>query len=202
MPTVRFTALGDSFVEGRGDAAAAGSVPYVGWARRFARRMGVAPRESRILGAYQATTQVVVDRQLPVALARKSPLIGVIVGVNDLVQDYDPRRFVRNLETIFGSLAGLDTTVFTASYPDIPANLPLPEEFRGLLRERFTFANDALREICATTGTLHLDIAADAGWTGRQLWSDDGLHPNTDGHRRFADDMADLVERASWLTAA
>ncbi|MCM3882743.1 SGNH/GDSL hydrolase family protein [Frankia sp. R82] len=200
MPAARFTALGDSFVEGRGDVATDGS--YIGWARRFARRMGVSPRETRNLGAYQATTQVVVDTQLHQALARKSPLIGVIVGVNDLVQDYAPDRFTANLRTIFESLSGLDTTVFTASYPDIPANLPLPEEFRGLLRERFAYANEVLREVCAATHTLHLDIAADADWSGRALWSADGLHPNTGGHSRFADDMADLVERASWLTAA
>ncbi|CAO5151663.1 Lysophospholipase L1-like esterase [Frankia sp. AiPs1] len=200
MPAARFTALGDSFVEGRGDAAADGS--YIGWARRFARRMGVSPRETRNLGAYQATTQVVVDTQLRQALVRKSPLIGVVVGVNDLVQDYAPDRLATNLHTIFGSLAGLDTTVFTASYPDIPANLPLPEEFRGLLRQRFAHANDVLREVCAATGALHLDIAAEADWSGRGLWSADGLHPNADGHSRFAEDMADLVERASWLTAA
>ncbi|SNQ47187.1 Lysophospholipase L1-like esterase [Frankia canadensis] len=200
MPTVRFTALGDSFVEGRGDVGADGS--YIGWARRFARRMGVSPRESRNLGAYQATTQEVVDRQLHQALARKAPLIGVVVGVNDMVQDWAPDRFARNLHTIFGSLAGLDTTVFTASYPDIPANLPLPDEFRNLLRERFAFANTVLREVCEATRTLHLDIAAGPEWSGRGLWSEDGLHPNTDGHRRFAEDMADLVERASWLTAA
>ncbi|MCK9923609.1 SGNH/GDSL hydrolase family protein [Frankia sp. AgPm24] len=200
MPAARFTALGDSFVEGRGDVAADGS--YIGWARRFARRMGVAAQETRNLGAYQATTQVVVDTQLHQALVRKSPLIGVIVGVNDLVQDYAPDRFAANLRTIFGSLAGLDTTVFTASYPDIPANLPLPAEFRDLLRARFAYANDVLREVCSETHTLHLDIAADTDWSGRELWSADGLHPNTDGHDRFAEDMADLVERASWLTAA
>ncbi|WP_261567440.1 SGNH/GDSL hydrolase family protein [Frankia gtarii] len=200
MPAVRFTALGDSFVEGRGDVAADGS--YIGWASRFARRMGVATREVRNLGAYQTTTQQVVDQQLRPALARKSPLIGVVVGVNDLVADYDPDRFARNIDTIFRSLAGLDTTVFTASYPDIPANLPLPEEFRGLLRARFTFANTVLREVCDATGTLHLDIAAREDWAGRRLWSPDGLHPNAEGHRLFAEQMADLVERASWLTAA
>ncbi|MCM3922971.1 SGNH/GDSL hydrolase family protein [Frankia sp. AiPs1] len=200
MPAVRFTALGDSFVEGRGDVAADGS--YIGWASRFARRMGVSAREVRNLGAYQTTTQQVVDRQLRPALVRKSPLIGVVVGVNDLVTDYDPDRFTRNINTIFRSLAGLDTTVFTASYPDIPANLPLPEEFRGLLRERFVFANAVLREVCEATGTLHLDIAAGADWAGRRLWSPDGLHPNAEGHRLFAEQMADLVERASWLTAA
>lgn len=200
MPAVKFTVLGDSFVEGRGDVAVDGS--YLGWVPRFARRMGVSSREVRNLGAYQATTQDVVDRQLPAALVRKAPLIGVVVGVNDLVQDYAPDRLAGNLDTIFRTLAGMDTTVFTASYPDIPANLPVPDEFRQLLRGRFAHANAVLGEVCAATGALRLDLSARQTWATRELWCADGLHPNADGHRVFAEDMAELVERSSWLTAA
>jgi lysophospholipase L1-like esterase len=200
MPAVRFTVLGDSFAEGRGDTAADGS--YVGWVPRFAARMGVPGREVMNLGTYQATTQDVVDRQLRPALVRKAPLIGVVVGVNDLVRHYEPARLARNLDQIFSELAGMDTTVFTASYPDIPANLPVPAEFRQLLRERFAAANAVLRHVCAATGTLLLDLAARTQWSGRGLWSPDGLHPNSEGHRVFAADMAGVVERSSWLTAA
>ena len=39
------------------------------------------------------------------------------------------RNRPKRLSTIFGSLAGMDTMVFTATYADIPGNLPLPEAF-------------------------------------------------------------------------
>jgi lysophospholipase L1-like esterase len=191
MATIRLTVLGDSFVEGRGDPAPGGG--YGGWAPRFAGLLGLPAAAVRNLGTYQATTQDVVERQLPKALAGKPPLIGVIVGVNDLVQNYDPERFRRNLRTIFDALSGMDTTVFTASYPDIPGNLPVPDGFRRLLRTRFGEANTALAEVTAATGTLRLDIAAAEEWADKAMWSPDGLHPSPLGHRRFAESMADHV---------
>jgi lysophospholipase L1-like esterase len=187
MPTIRLTALGDSFVEGRGDPVPGG---YHGWVPRLAELIGLPGGAVRNLGTYQATTQDVVDTQLPSALAAKPPLIAVVAGVNDLVTDYDPRRFRRNLGTIFGSLRGMDTTVCTANYPDIPGNLPVPGGFRKLLRARFAEANDVLAEVTAATGTLCLDLAADPEWHGRALWSADGLHPSPLGHRRFAEAIA------------
>lgn len=187
MPTIRLTALGDSFVEGRGDPAPGG---YHGWVPRLAGLLGLPQGAVRNLGTYQATTQDVVEAQLPRALAGKPPLIGVIVGVNDLVTGYDPRRFRRNLATIFGSLSGMDTAVCTANYPDIPGNLPVPDGFRKLLRDRFAEANGVLAEVTAATGTLCLDLAADPEWRNRAMWSADGLHPSPLGHRRFAEAIA------------
>jgi lysophospholipase L1-like esterase len=195
MPICRLTALGDSFVEGRGDPQTDGS--WRGWVPRLADTLSIPPAGVRNLGTHMATTQDVVDRQLGTALARKSPLIGVIVGVNDLLSDFDLARMRRNLTTIFGSLAGMDTVVFTATYADIPGNLPLPESFRTLLRTRFAQANAALTEIAAATGALCLDVrtltpAANAGF-----WAADGLHPSPLGHERFAMSVAQLLDRAA-----
>ena len=200
MPTTRLTVLGDSFVEGRGDPGPRGG--YHGWVPRLANALGLPAASVRNLGAFQSTTQNVLDRQLDRALAGKAPLIGVVVGVNDLVSDYDPNRFRRNLGTIFGSLQGMDTTVFTATYPDIPANLPVPDGFRTLLRSRFAEANAALREVTDLTGTLCLDIAGDPLWSAAGMWSEDGLHPSPEGHRTFAESVEDLLARVSGLVAA
>lgn len=195
MPTFRLTALGDSFVEGRGDPSHAGS--WHGWVPRLAEMLGIAPSSVRNLGVHMATTQDVVDRQLGAALANKSPLIGVVVGVNDLLSDFDLARMRRNLSTIFGNLAGMDTVVFTATYADIPRNLPLPETFRGLLRSRFAAANEALAEITRASGALCLDVTAPSQWADPAFWAADGLHPSPLGHRHFAEGVAGLLERVA-----
>ncbi|HEX3788489.1 MAG TPA: SGNH/GDSL hydrolase family protein [Pseudonocardiaceae bacterium] len=200
MPAIRLSALGDSFAEGRGDPGPAG--PWYGWVTRLAELLGVPPSGVRNLGTHQATTQDVVDRQLPAALVNKSPLNGVIVGVNDLVSDFHPGRLRRNLSTIFQRLAGFDTVVFTATYADIPANLPVPETFRALLRERFAAANEMLREIAAGTGALCMDVTAMPEWSDPAMWSADGLHPSPLGHQWFAETTADLLERATGLSLA
>jgi lysophospholipase L1-like esterase len=200
MAAIRLTALGDSFVEGRGDPGATGA--GYGWVLRLATLLGVPEQRVRNLGTHQATTQQVVDHQLPWALANKSPVIGVIVGVNDLVSDFHPVRFRDNLTTIFGGLTGMDTVVFTATYADIPANLVVPETFRALLRERFAMANEMLRAITAATGALCLDVTTVAEWSQPDMWVADGLHPSPRGHQWFAESVAGLLERAIGMPLA
>jgi lysophospholipase L1-like esterase len=200
MSATRLTVLGDSFVEGRGDPAPGGG--FRGWVPRLAELLGVPPRSIRNLGVHGATTSDVLDRQLPGALAGKPPLIGVVVGVNDLVSAYEPARFADNLHTLFTALSGMDTTVVTADYPDIPANLPVPPAFRQLLRDRFAEANAVLHEVTAANGTHCLRLAAAPEWADRAMWSADGLHPSPLGHRRFAEEAAGLVAAATGLVAA
>ena len=195
MSAFRLTALGDSFVEGWGDPSPTGS--WRGWVTHLAEMLGIPLSGVRNLGAHKATTQSVVDRQLGSALLNKSPLIGVVVGVNDLVSDFDLVRMRRNLTTIFGRLAGMDTIVFTATYADIPGNLPVPDAFRTLLRRRFAEANEALTEISRAHGALCVDVATPPQWSDPAFWSADGLHPSPLGHRHFAESVADLLDRAA-----
>jgi lysophospholipase L1-like esterase len=195
MPTSRLTVLGDSFAEGRGDPARAGS--WHGWVPRLAELLDIPPSGVRNLGVHMATTQHVVDRQLGRAMLNKSPLIGVVAGANDLLSDFDLTRMRRNLTTIFGSLAGMDTVVFTATYADIPGHLPLPKSFVTLLRTRFAQANEVLAEVTQATGALCLDVTAPSLWSDPAMWDPDGLHPSPLGHKYFAQEVADLLERAA-----
>ncbi|NNH68352.1 SGNH/GDSL hydrolase family protein [Nocardia uniformis] len=200
MATIRLTTLGDSFVEGRGDAAPGGG--WHGWVPRLAEMLWLPGDSVRNLGTFQATTQDVVDHQLTRALTNKAPVIGVIVGVNDLVGDYDPDRFRRNLTAIFEKTTGMDTAVFTATYADIPANLPVPETFRTLLRDRFARANDALRDTTARTGALCLDVTTVPEWADPAMWSPDGLHPSPRGHEWFARSVAELLASTTGMSLA
>lgn len=196
MPTMRLTVLGDSFVEGRGDPDPDGG--FRAWAPLLAESLGVRPDRWRNLGVYRATTQDVVDRQLPRAVADQSPLVGVVVGTNDVVSDYEPARFRANLDTIFGALTGTGTVVFTAGYPDMPARLPVPERYRTLLRDRFTEANAALAITARRHGVVVLDLARCPHWAADDVWSADGLHPNAAGHRRFAATVRDALADDGW----
>ncbi len=198
MAKARLTVIGDSFVEGRGDPRPDGT--YGGWVPRFAELFGISRNSYLNLGTFDATTQDVVAGQLGVALVNKAPLIGFVAGVNDLVRDYDAARFRNNLETIFTTLSGPDTVMFTATYADIPRNLPLPDTFRQLLRARFAEANECLRAVAGYTGALCVDVAVAHEWTDPAMWSADGLHPSPAGHRRFAEETAELISFATGMT--
>ncbi|WP_216906943.1 SGNH/GDSL hydrolase family protein [Nocardia noduli] len=200
MSAAGLVALGDSFVEGRGDPATGGG--YRGWVARLGGQLGMRPAAVRNLGVHGATTTAVVAAQLPSALAARSNVYGVVVGVNDLVSDFEPDRFAENLRTIFGTLCDSGATVFTASYPDIPARLPVPDGFRGLLRERFDYANTTLAEVTANTGAELLDIAARPEWERAEVWTEDGLHPSPLGHRLFAAGAAEVIASATATNVA
>jgi lysophospholipase L1-like esterase len=200
MSPFKLTTLGGSVVEGREDPFPDGR--WRGWVMRLAEMLGIPASQVRNLGSYGATTQDVVDYQLGPALLNKSPLIGVEVGTNDLLSDYNPDRMRRNLTAIFGRLSGMDIVVFTATYPDVPANLPVPETFRALLRRRFTEASAMLAEITMTTGALCLDIATSPEWSDPSIWMEDGLHLRPLGHQRFAAAMATLIKDATDLPVA
>ncbi|WP_405163355.1 SGNH/GDSL hydrolase family protein [Nocardia sp. NBC_01499] len=200
MSVPGLTALGDSFVEGRGDAAAGGG--YRGWVPRLGGQLGLRPAAVRNFGVHGATTTVVVEQQLRRAVSARAGLFGVVVGVNDLVSDFDAARFERNLTTVFETLRASGATVFAASYPDIPARLPVPDSFRALLRERFDFANAVLTEVTADTGTLLLDIATEPDWALPEVWTADGLHPSSLGHHMFAAGAAELIASRTATTVA
>ncbi|MDJ0394205.1 SGNH/GDSL hydrolase family protein [Rhodococcus sp. G-MC3] len=200
MSTATLTVVGDSFVEGRGDPVEGGG--YRGWVPRFAGQIGLRGSKVRNFGTHGATTTNVLLTQLPGALSTRSSLYGVVVGVNDLVSDYERPRFEDNLHAIFDKLRTSGATVFTATYPDIPARLAIPDQFKELLRLRFTEANVALAEVTRSTGTLLLDIAASPQWSEGEMWTADGLHPSSIGHREFAASAAELVYQTTATTLA
>ncbi|WP_405496406.1 SGNH/GDSL hydrolase family protein [Nocardia sp. NBC_00511] len=191
-------ALGDSFVEGRGDPAAAGG--YRGWVSRLGGQLGLRPNAIRNLGVHGATTGDVLRHQVP--QAGRAGLYGVVCGVNDLVSSFDPAAFEDNLDVLFGTLRATGATVFTADYPDIPARLPVPENFRGLLRERFAFANTVMTRVTADHGVLLLDLSARPDWELPGTWTEDGLHPSPSGHRQFAAAAAELIASTTATTVA
>lgn len=188
----RMVVLGDSFAEGRGDPLPDGT--FVGWVPRVARLLGIDEDTVLNLGAYGATTQDVVDSQLPVIAGVTTPLLGVAVGGNDLVRAYDRDGMRANLRTIFEAVTAPGRTVFTHDYPDIPGRIPgLPAETVALLRERFADANDHLAALCAEFGVLRYELSTAELTYEAAMWYPDGIHPSALGHRTIAVEIAALL---------
>ncbi|WP_037360943.1 SGNH/GDSL hydrolase family protein [Amycolatopsis orientalis] len=195
MPQHELTVIGDSFAEGRG-APVRPDGSFAGFTVHLAQSLGIRGPVLN-LGSYGATTQDVVDRQLAVALANPAPLMGVIVGGNDLVTDYDPERFRRNLRTIYTRLVAPGRLVFTTNWPRIPDRLPgLPDAARAVLRRRFAEANDYLGRLAPELGLACLDLANAPVTADPVMWCPDGMHPSAAGHELIGAAMADLVDEA------
>jgi hypothetical protein len=76
--------------------------------------------------------------------------------------------------------------VLTITMPDLSAVAPVAR----LVRKRLLDLNDRVREACARTGTICVDLAREPVTSDLRLWSSDRLHANSEGHRRIAGALA------------
>jgi lysophospholipase L1-like esterase len=199
--TMRLVALGDSTVEGLMDVGPDGS--YVGWADRFAQTLArtLAQHQRGLLYANLAvrgqTTDEVRRTQLDRALALEPDVALLVAGVNDVLKPRLDRSVLRdNLMTMYRRLHEAGATVLSFTMPDMTRVAPLT----FMLRPRFDFLNEVVREAAATYGTLVVDFAAEPLAGHPALWHDDRLHANTEGHRRIAEALSGLygLEAADW----
>jgi lysophospholipase L1-like esterase len=189
--------VGDSFAEGRGDPDGNGG--FVGWVPRMARLLGIPAEAVLNLGAYNATTQDVVDQQLSKIADLDAALVGVAVGGNDLMRRaYDRERMRANLRTILEAVTGQPgRTVFTHDYPDIPGKLPgIPDETREVLRGRFAESNAYIAKLCEEFGVARYELSTAELTRDPEMWYPDGIHPSAAGHRAIAVEMLAVVTAA------
>jgi lysophospholipase L1-like esterase len=190
-PYHRYVALGDSSTEGLEDPAPDGR--HRGWADRLAQHVARAQAEPLLyanLAVRGRRTRQILDEQLPPALAMRPDLATVFSGTNDLM------RSTLDLDAVLGDLRRLHlvlrdqgATVLTFTMPDLGAVAP----FARRVSPRLWAFNSAVRELCAETGTLLLDLAQYPVACDRRFWHADRLHANAEGHRRIADGLAHLL---------
>jgi lysophospholipase L1-like esterase len=192
----RYVALGDSLTAGRGDFADDGQP--LGWAQRLADiltdRTGVACTLTN-LAVDGATVGGVVAQQLPQLDSDRPDLVSVTVGMNDIRgPEFHPGEFSADLERLLDALAATGATLLTCTLPDIAAVVDLPAAHVDIARRRLSGASDIIRDQAARHGAICLDT-----WAMRdvaaspELFTADRLHPNTSGHRRLAEEFADLL---------
>ncbi|WP_422770469.1 SGNH/GDSL hydrolase family protein [Plantactinospora sp. WMMC1484] len=200
---IRFAALGDSVTSGFGDPLPTGG--WRGWAVLLADALGDGRAgaggavELHNLAVSGARIADVADHQLPEALTLRPHLASVLVGMNDTLRgDFDVDALGRGLTDVIGALTGCGAAVLTARLPDPGRMFRLPGVIARPLRRRMEALNDALDEIAASHGTIHVDLAgsSDHALYARTNWSVDRLHPSERGHRLLAFRFATALREA------
>lgn len=187
----RYVALGDSSTEGLEDPGADGH--HRGWADRFAQHVARA-QEAPLLYANLAIrgrkTRHLVEEQLQPALTMRPDLATVFSGTNDLIRRrFDLDAVIADLRRLHRALRGQGATVLTFTMPDLSKVTP----FAKRVSPRLEAFNAAVRELCAETGTLLLDLASHPMACDRRFWHEDRLHANAEGHRRIAEGLAQVL---------
>jgi lysophospholipase L1-like esterase len=192
----RYVALGDSSTEGLEDPVPNGR--HRGWADRFAHHVARAQKAPLLyanLAVRGRKTRQLVEEQLGPALAMRPDLATVFSGTNDVIRgSFDLRTVIADLRRLHVALRDQGATVLTLTMPDIAEVTP----FAKRMSPRMTTFNAAVRELCAETGTLLLDVAAHPMACDRRFWHQDRLHANAEGHRRIADGFAHVLGLAGF----
>ncbi|MFH8796407.1 SGNH/GDSL hydrolase family protein [Streptomyces sp. NPDC017941] len=182
-PWRRFVALGDSVVEGLGDA-----VPgYLDepWVDRLAGalRQHAGDLVFRNLGRRNTRAALVRSTQLDKALAFEPDLALVACGGYDtLVARFDEHRVASEIRAIVGALQDRGSTVITVSMIDSSRSPQLPPAVRERFARRLRALSDATSVIARDLGTLHIDLFDHPVGDADNLLSADGRHANRRGH--------------------
>jgi lysophospholipase L1-like esterase len=186
-----YVALGDSFSSGIGEP---GEVP---WPEAVAARMG-SDTVLHNLAVAGASSDHVVEHQLPRALHARPDLVSVVCGANDVLLHVRPDldAYARNIDLIMGRLARLESQplVVCATYPEAGRFLDLRPRTRRRVRRGLERVNEAVRAAAGRHGALCLEWEGRDREAGRGHYAADGLHPSPLGHRRAADAFTRALE--------
>jgi hypothetical protein len=111
-------------------------------------------------------------------------------GTNDVMRArFDVAAFRADVLAMQRALRAAGATVLTFTLPDLTPLLPVARLFAGRIRAM----NEAVRAVCAETGTRLVDFAGHAMATDARLWHPDRIHANPAGHARIADALAEAL---------
>jgi lysophospholipase L1-like esterase len=191
-----FVALGDSITVGMGDPAPEGG-GWRGWAALLAASLHQPVMHN--LATLGALAVDVEHQQLPAAAALKPDVASVVVGINDTLRgNFDPQRTGAAIARTVAGLRAAGAQVLTMRLPDPGQMFGLPKSLAKPLARRMRAVNEAVDEVAARYGTLHLDAARDPAIYERRYWSVDRLHPNERGHRFVACQFHALLADAGY----
>ncbi|ACU98435.1 lysophospholipase L1-like esterase [Saccharomonospora viridis DSM 43017] len=184
-----YVAIGDSFTEGLNDALPDGT--FRGWADRLAEILADGRSDFRYanLAVRGKLLAEIMEEQLPIALDAKPDLVTVCAGGNDIiVPGTDVDHVAAEFEKGIAKLreAGIEVVIFTG--PDTKRMSVM-----SILRRKVGIYNSHLWAIADRHGAKVVDLWAMEPLNDPRAWSDDRLHFTSEGHRRIALRVAEVL---------
>lgn len=163
-------------------------------ARHLAEQIAAAsgrPTQWQILARGGYTAAAVRERLLPQLQTPDVDLILIGLGVNDSIRLRSARRWKHDLSALIAKLrerAG-PAPVLLAGVPDMFHFPLLPLALKLMLGSRSRLLDQAAAELAAShQQTRYVSMQLDA--RSRELFCEDGFHPNAQGHLLWAEQLA------------
>jgi lysophospholipase L1-like esterase len=122
-------------------------------------------------------------------------LVTIWVGANDLTAGIDPLQFEEDLHNLLQEFDGSGATVAIADLPDL-TQLPRFQEdpSANVTNERIDAFNQAIAAEAGEHGAVLVQLSDEL--VEERFVSDDGFHPNDEGHAAIAEQFLASIEPA------
>jgi lysophospholipase L1-like esterase len=195
-PWHHFVAIGDSFTEGVGDSVD-------GFARLGAvDRLAAALRQSNPDLRYTNLAQrgLVVteirEQQLETTLRLEPDLVSVVAGANDIMTGrFSADRWEEEFRTLYVALTQIGATVIAANLPAFPILRTLKEPLQTRVMNNVTRGNGIIERLAAQYQVILVDSWTVSQQTDREDWSEDGVHLNSRGYFKFAEEVLGILKQ-------
>jgi lysophospholipase L1-like esterase len=199
-PWHHYVAMGDSFTEGFGDRV--DGFARLGVADRLAAALRGSNPDLRFtnLAVRGLLVREIREQQLEPALRLKPDLVSVVAGANDIMTGrFSATGWEEEFRTMFEALTGIGATVITANLPDFPILRTLKEPLQARVRSNIARGNSVIERLASGYGTVLVDAWAISQRSDRGDWSEDGVHLNSRGYFKFAQETLKMLERQTGL---
>lgn len=188
MNGARYLALGDSYTNGEGVAAADR------WPARLALRLrerGFPVADPEIIARTGWTCDELAAGIAAEAPQGPYPLVSLLIGVNDQFRGRSPEEYAFGFEGLLRQAAGFaggrTGRVVVLSIPDWGMTPFAEGRDRGAIGSAIDAFNAVNREATAAAGARYVDITANSRTaTDRSRFVTDGLHPSGAVHAEWA----------------
>ena len=199
-PWRHYVALGDSFTEGVGD-------PVEGYAKLgVADRLAAALRQANPdlrytnLARRGLLVSEIREQQLETALRLKPDFVSVVAGANDIMTGrFDATRWEEEFGILYAALAQTGAAVIAVNLPEFPVLQTLQEPLQARVKGNIARGNSIIERLAAQYQVILVDAWASSQRGDPEDWSEDGVHLNSRGYFKFAQEMLKVIEQQTGL---
>jgi acyl-CoA thioesterase-1 len=181
-----YVALGDSLTAGVGVENINQTLPYL----ISEKMLDKTPQVNLInLAALGATSNDLVNNQLPKVKDLNPDLVTVFIGINDVHNFVSPKTFEKNLDQAIKTLKQTPAKILVISIPYLGSKNTVYFPYQFLLDDQTKKYNQILRKISLENNVQYVDIYSGTEKLfkeSQEYYSSDLFHPNQKGYQLFS----------------
>ena len=202
-PWHHYVAMGDSFTEGIGDSV--DGFAKLGAMDRIAAALRQTNPDLRYtnLAKRGLVVSEIREQQLETALRLKPDFVSVVAGANDIMTGrFSATLWEEEFGILYEALAQTGAAVIAVNLPEFPVLQTLQEPLQARVKGNIARGNDIVQRLATQYQVILVDAWASSQRSDPQDWQDwseDGVHLNSRGYFKFAQETLKVIEQQTGL---